>query len=249
MSRHKKQRKNKHNRETIIDLGTTITRCHEGVISVFTDPESGLMFKGASVLGASVTYGKELIVTVADISLALQLMNLNDEGLEKFINPVISLDWQDGEAFQFGADFWQAVLAKIRKEKRDVLCMCTGGHGRTGTMLSIFAGLTGACKSDPVQFVRDRYCKNAVEEPEQIEYIKKITHLEVQAKASSAGRGWGNMFSLKDWHEFYDQYKGVKSTDVKDKDGYIRCKHCDKLINTATYWDADCPWCNAPLML
>jgi hypothetical protein len=47
-----------------------------------------------------------------------------------------------------------------------------GGHGRTGTTLAILAHLSGACgTADPVQWVRETYCQDAVETRSQIDYL------------------------------------------------------------------------------
>jgi len=44
---------------------------------------------------------------------------------------------------------------------------CIGGHGRTGTVLACMAVLAGVPGKDAVKFVRDHYCKHAVESARQ----------------------------------------------------------------------------------
>jgi protein-tyrosine phosphatase len=68
--------------------------------------------------------------------------------------------------------------------------MCQGGHGRTGTALAILGCLLGVIPegADPVVWVREHYCLEAVETSKQISYIEKITERKVKATASS---GWG----------------------------------------------------------
>lgn len=49
---------------------------------------------------------------------------------------------------------------------------CIGGHGRTGTVLSaIIAELLE--EADAIQYVRQHYCKKAVESKEQVEFLMK----------------------------------------------------------------------------
>lgn len=103
--------------------------------------------------------------------------------------PTIDIDWSDyGAPDELGRDWWEALIAGMAKlpEKSDVGLNCMGGHGRTGTALSIIAGLTGLVKADecPVTFIRQHYCKKVVESHQQIDYIEKITGLIVKAKPS-----------------------------------------------------------------
>lgn len=47
---------------------------------------------------------------------------------------------------------------------------CIGGHGRTGTFLAaVVAQMTGM--ADAIQYVREHYCKKAVESKEQIDFL------------------------------------------------------------------------------
>jgi len=55
-----------------------------------------------------------------------------------------------------------AITRNISKEKISLGVYCFGGHGRTGTILAVilyhFAGI-----DDPVGYIRENYCKNAIE--------------------------------------------------------------------------------------
>jgi hypothetical protein len=53
-----------------------------------------------------------------------------------------------------------------------VHCGCIGGHGRTGTFLAaLVTHMTGI--TDSIAYVRENYCKKAVETHEQITYLGK----------------------------------------------------------------------------
>ncbi len=96
--------------------------------------------------------------------------------------PVFTIDWPDGNVPKFPIN-WNAIVELIASQEGRVVIYCQGGHGRTGTALSIIAGLT-ITEGDPVKFVRDHYVQSAVETKEQIAYIEKITGLEVKEAES-----------------------------------------------------------------
>lgn len=52
---------------------------------------------------------------------------------------------------------------KLAKSGSIVEIGCVGGHGRTGTMLAAMAVLSGVDGKDAVKWVRDNYCKEAIE--------------------------------------------------------------------------------------
>ena len=64
-------------------------------------------------------------------------------------------------------------MEEIQRFKR-VLVRCLGGHGRTGTVLAVLAGLSGI--DYPCKFIRERYCEKAIEREEQKRYVKQITN-------------------------------------------------------------------------
>ncbi len=213
MSKHRRQRKG-----WLTPVGGAA--CHAGAVPVFTDPVSGLVFKGGG-LHRELVLRDELVITAVSDPSVVKVSGISAAGLEDYMNPSISLEWDDGLGFQLKKDFWYALLAKIRGQKRDVLCMCFGGHGRTGTMLSIFAALTGATKGDPVQFVRDHYCKEAVETATQIRYIEEVTGRKIEAEESRKPVAVAGFHSLTDWYTWRDRQDDDKLpgwSEVKDEE-------------------------------
>ena len=55
-------------------------------------------------------------------------------------------------------------------KEKEVVVSCIGGHGRTGTVLAVWAGLNGI--ENPIEYVRKHYCECAVETEEQEEFVK-----------------------------------------------------------------------------
>ena len=48
---------------------------------------------------------------------------------------------------------------------------CLGGHGRTGTALAYLAVLSGLPAGDAVAWVRANYCSEAIETPDQANFV------------------------------------------------------------------------------
>jgi protein-tyrosine phosphatase len=87
--------------------------------------------------------------------------------------PGIVLDWPD---FGLPADEEESIKALIEAFARarggqDVLVGCSGGTGRTGTILSCLAILSGVPAHLAVPWVRDRYRHRAVETQAQVGWV------------------------------------------------------------------------------
>jgi len=118
---------------------------------------------------------------------------------------LIKIKWQDMGVPDLNAGFWYELADYILVQDKPVIACCVGGHGRTGTCLAILVSLFDLVPADkcPVQWLRLKYCYNAVETKDQIEYVKYVTGREVLAKQakeplvwsaikSGAGRTWSN---------------------------------------------------------
>ena len=105
---------------------------------------------------------------------------------------IVRLDWPDMGTPAVGLHFWEGFLkdildiAESRTEPLDLLVMCMGGHGRTGTAVAIIASMLGVVPegADPVEWVRAKYCDEAVETDEQLDYVELITGRQVLVAAS-----------------------------------------------------------------
>lgn len=72
-------------------------------------------------------------------------------------------------------DARDAILELWRRaETERVEVVCTGGRGRTGTVLGCLAVLDGVPAGDAVTYVRDHYHPKAVETPWQQRYVRRF---------------------------------------------------------------------------
>ena len=110
--------------------------------------------------------------------------------------PTLDIEWQDYSVPDLGKDWWVSLTNAIKKISGDVAVYCMGGHGRTGTTLSILAALGGACgKRDPVLWIRKQYCDNCVESTTQISYIEEILGRKIHAQPTSLWSRAGTTYS------------------------------------------------------
>lgn len=102
---------------------------------------------------------------------------------------VLTIDWPDYGTPLLGRDWWDCLIETIGKlpEGSKVGVYCQGGHGRTGTFLSILLYLAGIVPfgSDPVAYVREHYDKLAVESDSQLNYIEAITGVDVKVRPAA----------------------------------------------------------------
>ena len=64
-------------------------------------------------------------------------------------------------------------FVKSHNKKRKILVMCSGGHGRTGTLMAMLCLINGILDGtkETIELFRDMYCENAVETLGQAEMI------------------------------------------------------------------------------
>ena len=88
---------------------------------------------------------------------------------------------------------------------------CIGGHGRTGMFLAAVVALM-ELDPEPIAYVRENYCKKAVESKAQVAYLVKHFGCE-EAKPSKGDIGLGSnthQGSLLNWKTEKGQSPGVK---------------------------------------
>ena len=93
----------------------------------------------------------------------------------------------DGRAPDDTAAFRQLVdwTADQLHAGKKVHCGCIGGHGRTGTFLAALLSVV-AGEVDAITYVREHYCKKAVETAEQVKFLQQhYGILETDARRSS----------------------------------------------------------------
>jgi hypothetical protein len=141
-----------------------------------------------------------------------------------------SIDWTDRSDVNLGKEFWTDWMAFIQNEcqGKSVFLHCVGGHGRTGTALSIMAGLAGANgDKDPVAWLREVYCHEAVESTIQVEYIETILDITcpkdtIQPFTMANGGGYkgtGFQGGYGNQPTYYsNQYPGYHTPPVQQND-------------------------------
>lgn len=126
------------------------------------------------------------------------------EELEQYNHlKIIKIQWADFGLPSVVDEFWESFANMIldSKEPLDIVFICDGGHGRTGTALSIIGSLLGCIPEDecPVEYTRRKYCKNAVETHEQLDYVEEITGRKVTAQVPDK---YGSLLGYGDLYKF-----------------------------------------------
>ncbi len=156
-------------------------RCYE------THPALSLG-SGVQVYGGSCS---SPIITDADVYVGLDL------SIKK---STMSYPWEPGESFLFYIQDMHAPADAVQFKKlidwlavqltaqKKVHIGCIGGHGRTGTVLAALTKvMTG--EVDAIGYVRENYCKKAVESHEQVAFLMKHFGINNAVPAKSAHGG------------------------------------------------------------
>jgi protein-tyrosine phosphatase len=119
--------------------------------------------------------------------------------------------------------FWYSFASDIKNyllSGKDILIACDGGHGRTGTVLSI---LWGILNNDlhPIESLKKVYCSEIVETIEQEEYIKcminKEVYIPVQRYNSYIEYSYKNLpeYNYGSLTDYNYPYKSLKDDCIK----------------------------------
>lgn len=103
--------------------------------------------------------------------------------LTKVYTPaILAIDWPDFDVPYLDPSWWKTLVEFLFDFEGDVVFFCQGGHGRTGTALTILATLSGNVDPSgiecPIYWLRERYCDHAVETYSQLDYIEKVTGMQ-----------------------------------------------------------------------
>ena len=165
--------------------------CHVGNVFVFGYDLNGVKveFYGGGTMRSSVHTADMILVALqstdyGDIA-PVSFKGLSMPNLEQFRTPrIITLAIRDGDAPGYPLAFWWAMMADFNALAKDepnktlkVLVRCAGGHGRTGTVLCALAVAANAVSpgQDPIAWVRQHYCIEAVETNVQFDYIERLS--------------------------------------------------------------------------
>lgn len=94
---------------------------------------------------------------------------------------------------------------------RKVHVGCIGGHGRTGMLFAALVSVMGL-SSDPITYVRENYCKKAVESRSQVDFlVRKFGCKRVEGSKEHVSKGSGSSFVNGQYHSPSESkfWKGV----------------------------------------
>jgi len=116
---------------------------------------------------------------------------------------VMEIDWPDyGIPKNLGPSWWDALVEDIEsKNITTISTQCMGGHGRTGVQLAILAHKlipekdhTWKDAAELIAFIRESYCKHAVESKQQQTYVADCCGLsEGEAMTSAQKNAWAGV--------------------------------------------------------
>lgn len=206
--------------ETLIPKVTyyTYKECHKGFIEIVP----GLFLGRKRDLTTENT--KNIDVLIPLDSLNGEIWDLGYRGEIMYL-PVVDKSVLPLDIEEIYAQKIVDLLAKGKK----INLFCIGGHGRTGYIASIVLAKLGY--KDPIGFIRDNYCKEAIESNSQViaiadylgdEELKK--KYEIKAFVYSGASVW---YDYQD-DFFYDKKKETEKAEgeaeIKD---ICRCGSCD----------------------
>jgi hypothetical protein len=165
-------------------------KCHEGDCLVFTKGNLSV-YAGGWTRGAGCS-SADLIVDLANdrsptVKIVGEVSGFDKSLASQSFTPMMVIKWADFGIPQLGQNFWLNLASDLQnkakgKNKFAVQFCCAGGHGRTGTALSILAHIFGVNGDlDPISWIRKVYCEETVENTAQIQYVEKICGIEIPA--------------------------------------------------------------------
>ena len=176
---------------------------HKGNIAIIA-LKSGKTIYGGGISKGAYAEGGALLIDLTSAKSAQSMCKAmettsKNELVLKFVKDWGSADYLnipiiDGSAPAYPRKFWEQLFDMIKLLDKNVLIVCQGGHGRTGTVLSILLGLF--CDvTDPVQKCREIYCEDAVETNAQLDYVEEITGLKTKCTARAIGTTYQSSYA------------------------------------------------------
>lgn len=152
------------------------TNCHTGNVPVLE--YKGVKFYGGGSFKNMSIWGMDYVIDLAHVAKLNDMWSIPAAWKHTQFKVPTILDWYmpDGSAPPVPGTFWSNLLEDLVEEHaKNVLVVCQGGHGRTGTVLASIAFATGKFTNvDVVEWLRKQYCDEAIERLAQIDYLKGI---------------------------------------------------------------------------
>jgi hypothetical protein len=161
--------------------------CHIGPVKVFSIGNTPVW--GASLRQVNMCRNAGFILSLGvkgDNSKAVQGNLPELASLERGeLTPQLLVTCLDFGVPTVGREWWEDFIIYIRgNEPKSLIIHCESGHGRTGVALAILYAITQRSRGCPVAAIRRKYCRDAVETPEQISYIEEVIGRPVKASPS-----------------------------------------------------------------
>jgi hypothetical protein len=139
---------------------------------------------GALTFGDGILTGGSECVNIADVTIHLDSLHLPEQDILDSAGE-LSKDNKQRVIYYPIADMGKptnletftrllGVIDACMIQGKHVNVHCIGGHGRTGMVLACYAGKYQGIDK-PIEYIRARYCKNAVESLAQINFIAMFT--------------------------------------------------------------------------
>jgi len=175
--------------DTAIDPGKKAKTKAPAYVRCYESHTPLVLTKGVEIYGGSCI---NPIITDADIYVGLDLSMKKSpkafpwvEG-ESFLYHIQDMQApKDPESFIELIDWLSVQLAANKK----IHVGCIGGHGRTGTVFSALVNVMIGEK-DAIEFVRQGYCKKAVESEEQVAFLHKHFGITKASPAKTHAAPW-----------------------------------------------------------
>ena len=133
------------------------------------------------------------------------------------------------------------IADQVRAGKK-VHMGCIGGHGRTGMVLSaLYCELTG--NKQAIQYVREHYCKKAVESDKQVAFLNRLFGIEKVKGSKPSFTSAPPMSKLEDYPGFPgdETWPWTKPSNMSRMERYVRQELIDvpPRIKSGSIWDID----------
>lgn len=232
----KKKRKSKQMQQTgWVDASFKVTSCsHTGVVPV--------KIGGFDVHLGGCSYIEPSVIDSVDLVCGLNGQTPYKTFFGQRLN-FVDCELQDrGGVPSRWSEFIKEISEELVKGTK-ILAYCAAGHGRTGTFAASLIAVMEPDVEDPIEAIRDRHCKKAVESLEQATAIFALKGLQLPEKYTKE-------FAT---HSYNTKYSGpIPGADGKGPNGkyyhHILCK-CGK-CSASVYWNEgpcecgnkDCQW-------
>lgn len=197
--------------------------CHAGTKKVFTINHNGndIAFYGGGKSNGLVMYKDSIFLDLTgnddNYSSLFSTSKLFTDLASKYTDiHQLKLEWDDYGTPDIKDGFWSDFLDIVKQSGKDtVVVACQGGHGRTGTALSILYGLSFPDVSNPVEKIRELYCRNAVESNSQVEYIKQVLGIEFRVPFIESIFYGGMMSESSSYDDYFLKWEQERAQNNK----------------------------------